>query len=196
MGRWLDALKDITKISMDAPRRTDKTDETPAQEVLSVLSVGGGPPHENFRGQNVAGGIGSVSFVSALPGVHPEFTLAEPDVKFSMDARDQTDKTDKTFPDYPETLAGIIASGCPENIPAERWHQFVDDAGLFLDLWGSEAERLGWTSADLFGLDPVKPMQRYDRQGVVWMLKGEAVIELTANAARLSGGLTFYRRLP
>ena len=194
MGRWLDALKDITKISMDAPRRTDKTDETLRKRFCRFCQLGGCPPRENFRGQNVAGGVGFVGFVSALPGVHPEFTLAEPDVKFSMDARDQTDKTDKTFPDYPETLAGIIASGCPENIPAERWHQFVDDAGLFLDLWGSEAERLGWTSADLFGLDPVKPMARYDNMGMVWMLKGEAVIELTAKSAKLSGGLTYRRR--
>jgi hypothetical protein len=194
MGRWLDALKDTAKISMDAPRRTDKTDKTGTKGVLSVLSVGSGSACKSFRGQNVADDGGSVSFVSALPGVHPEFTLAEPDVKFSMDARDQTDKTDKTFPNYPETLAGIIASGCPENIPAERWHQFVDDAGLFLDLWGSEAERLGWTSADLFGLDPVKPMARYDNMGVLWMLKGDAVLELTAKSATLSGGLTYRRR--
>ena len=37
-------------------------------------------------------------------------------------------------------------------------------------------------------------MARYDRMGLIWMLHGETVIEMTATAARLSGGLTFYRK--
>ena len=31
-------------------------------------------------------------------------------------------------------------------------------------------------------------MARYDRMGMIWMLKGERVVALTATAARLSGG--------
>ena len=37
-------------------------------------------------------------------------------------------------------------------------------------------------------------MARYDRMGLIWMLKAERVIALTATEARLSGGLAYYRK--
>jgi hypothetical protein len=37
-------------------------------------------------------------------------------------------------------------------------------------------------------------MARYDCMGLLWMLRGEKVIELTDKLARVSDGLTFYRR--
>ena len=82
----------------------------------------------------------------------------------------------------------------PAEVPRDRWHQFINDAGLFLDPWGRQAEALGWRPEELFGLDPDAPMARYDRMGLIWMLHGETVIDITATAARLSGGLTFYRK--
>jgi hypothetical protein len=45
-----------------------------------------------------------------------------------------------------------------------------------------------------FGLHPDAPMARYDCMGLIWMLQDERVVALTAIGARLSGGLTFYRR--
>jgi hypothetical protein len=83
----------------------------------------------------------------------------------------------------------------PAEVPRARWHQFINDAGLFFDQWGKRAEALGWRSSDeLFGLDPAAPMGRYDRMGLIWMLHGETVIEITATEAMLSGGLTYYRK--
>jgi hypothetical protein len=38
------------------------------------------------------------------------------------------------------------------------------------------------------------PLARYDRVEFIWILQGETVAEVTANEARLSSGLTFYRR--
>jgi hypothetical protein len=64
----------------------------------------------------------------------------------------------------------------------------------FLDQWGREAERLGWGAEELFGLHPDAPMARYDRMGLIWMLKGECVVALTAAGAKLSSELTFYRK--
>jgi hypothetical protein len=81
----------------------------------------------------------------------------------------------------------------PAEVPRDRWHQFINDAGLFLDYWGRQAEALGWQSEELFGLDSDAPMIRYDRMGLIWMLKGESVIAFTTTTARLSSGLTFYR---
>jgi hypothetical protein len=40
-------------------------------------------------------------------------------------------------------------------VPLERRHQFINDAGIFLDQWGHEAERLGWT-----GCSAVRPAPR------------------------------------
>lgn len=197
MGRWLDALKDTAKFSEDAPRRTDKTDKTPSASVSSVLSVGLGDPRENFRDQNVAGERGFVSSVSAVPDVHKKFTLAGPDTKFSTDAGNPTDNTDKTLGTnnlFTEALARIIAVGCPEAIPDQRWHLFKADAAVFLSTWGEQAARLGWEVSDVFGLHPVAGLNRHDTTGLVWMLKGrQHVVALTATETRLSGGLAFYR---
>jgi hypothetical protein len=82
----------------------------------------------------------------------------------------------------------------PAEVPRDRWDQFINDAGLFFDRWGKQAEAFGWRADELFGLDPVAPMARYDRMGLIWMLRGEAVLDISETAAKLSGGLTFYRK--
>ena len=82
----------------------------------------------------------------------------------------------------------------PAEVPRDRWDQFINDAGLFFDRWGKQTEALGWRADELFGLDPSAPMARYDRMGLIWMLRGEHVVALTATGARLSGGLKFCRR--
>jgi hypothetical protein len=95
--------------------------------------------------------------------------------------------------DYALAFAQIQAK-CPAEVPRHRWEMFVNDAGLFLDAWGEEAMRLGWSVDELFGLDPVMPMGRYDRMGLLWTLKGQQVVALTATEARLSDGLAYYRK--
>jgi hypothetical protein len=62
------------------------------------------------------------------------------------------------------------------------------------DRWGKPAEALGWRADELFGLDPCAPLARYDRMGLIWMVKSERVVDLTATGRRLSGGLMFYRK--
>jgi hypothetical protein len=95
---------------------------------------------------------------------------------------------------YASGFARLQAQPPPE-VPCNRWDQFINDAGLFFDRrGGKQAEALGWRADELFGLDPVAPMARYDRMGLIWMLKGERVVGLTATTARLSGGLTVYRK--
>jgi hypothetical protein len=94
---------------------------------------------------------------------------------------------------YASTFAHLQAEP-PAEVPRDRWHQFINDAGLFFDLWGRQAEALGWRADELFGLDPAASMARYDRMGLIWMLRGENVIGLTTSEARLSGGLAFYRK--
>lgn len=83
---------------------------------------------------------------------------------------------------------------CPAGVPEARWRQFVNDSGVFLDQWGDEARRLGWQSSDLFGLDPVAPMARYDRMGLLWLLHGQTVSGLRSTEAALSGGHVYRRK--
>jgi hypothetical protein len=71
--------------------------------------------------------------------------------------------------------------------------------------WGEQAEALGWSARDLFGLHqpPAKPHQsysrlsRYDETGLVWLLDGRKVLALTTEIAAIhnpSGSITTYRR--
>ena len=78
-------------------------------------------------------------------------------------------------------------------------------ARAFLARWGDQAEALGWTSRDLFGLHtpPAQPhpsysrLSRYDATGLVWLLRGRPVVALTEATAAIqnpTGAITVYRR--
>jgi hypothetical protein len=83
------------------------------------------------------------------------------------------------------------------------WQRAVDDRRRFVIQWGEQAEKLGWTADELFGLHdpPERPgptyrrLSRYDVTGLIWLLHGRAVIALTADRALIgrAGGPTFYR---
>ncbi len=78
------------------------------------------------------------------------------------------------------------------------WHTLKDDARRFLQEWASQARRLGWESADLFGVHPTKPTVRFDCMGLVPLLRGRAVLALTDDSAAIKtasgGSLTFRKR--
>jgi hypothetical protein len=83
---------------------------------------------------------------------------------------------------------------CPPNVPEQRWQQAINDAGLFLDRWGHEAERFGWRPDELFGLHAEAPMCRYDCMGLIWILRGRTVKDLGVDFATLSNSNKFYRK--
>jgi hypothetical protein len=76
----------------------------------------------------------------------------------------------------------------------------------FLSTWGEQAEALGWTSTDLFGLHtpPATPhpsysrLSRYDCAGLCWLLQGRRVVALTERSAAIenpiSGSITVFRK--
>ena len=67
-----------------------------------------------------------------------------------------------------------------------RWRQLIEDGDRFLERWEREATALGWNSLDLFGCSRVKPYARIDLAGLVLLLDGRAVVELTATSAMIS----------
>ena len=100
----------------------------------------------------------------------------------------------------------VLSSRCPDLVPVDRWQLAVDDARAFLAHWGEQAQALGWTTKDLFGLLTVpqhaKPtfnrLSRYDETGLIWLLEGRRVVALTESTAAIespaSGSVTMYRR--
>jgi len=99
----------------------------------------------------------------------------------------------------------VLERRCPDHVEPDRWQQAVEDGHRFLAQWGEQAEALGWTVRDLFGLAPVpdKPaanyrrLSRYDETGLIWLLRSRPVVALTADTAAIqspSGNVTVYRK--
>jgi hypothetical protein len=96
-----------------------------------------------------------------------------------------------------------LETRCPGHVPVARWQQCVEDGRRFLATWGAQAEALGWTARDLFGLFPIpgnphpsfNRLSRYDHTGLIWLLQGKPVIALTEATAVIqspSGTITIY----
>jgi hypothetical protein len=94
---------------------------------------------------------------------------------------------------------------CPDHIAVGDWQQAIRDGRRFLDRWGEQAEALGWTARDLFGLHEVphsphasyRRLARYDCTGLIWLLRGAEVVDLTESTAAICGRLgavTTYQR--
>jgi hypothetical protein len=93
----------------------------------------------------------------------------------------------------------ILGSLAPDSIPPRRWRIFQRDCRAFLaEGHAAQAASLGWTSVDLFGLHSLKPAERPNGWGAVWLVHGAKVIVLTADsiALRTASGskLTTTRR--
>ena len=107
----------------------------------------------------------------------------------------------------PEPYRGTLAalrSKCPDLVETDRWDQAIRDADSFLAKWGQQAEALGWTARELFGLHPVpaqpaptfRRLARYDTTGLIWLLQGRPVIALTETEAAIqsAGATVMYRK--
>ena len=91
------------------------------------------------------------------------------------------------------SVFAALEDRCPAYVATADWRQAVGDGRRFLAQWGVQAEALGWTSRDLFGLHkpPDKPgptyrrLSRYDETGLIWLLRGRPVVALTAVTAAI-----------
>jgi hypothetical protein len=97
-------------------------------------------------------------------------------------------------------LAQLRPDDPPCDIPHPRWATFIDDSGrLLASGWVDRAVALGWTALDLFGCDRIKPYARIDRMGLLWLLHGQDLLALSADAAAIStpagSSLTFRKIL-
>jgi hypothetical protein len=95
---------------------------------------------------------------------------------------------------------------CPDHVDAADWQAAVDDGRRFLAHWGAQAEALGWTARDLFGLAPAREkvtatyrrLSRVELTGLIWLLHGRPVVALTESSAAIqaaqSKSILTYRR--
>jgi hypothetical protein len=94
---------------------------------------------------------------------------------------------------------------CPAHVDPSDWVQAHEDGRKFLAYWGQQAEALGWTTRELFGLHavPERPsasyrrLSRYDETGLIWLLRGRPVVALTDTEAVIlgrSGATVTYRK--
>ena len=138
------------------------------------------------------------------PRTNPEAAQNSQNSHFAEPAWPVREVPEYTFGRFGRTFSALEAR-CPDLVPADRWQLAVDDGRAFLARWGGQAEALGWTARDLFGLHtpPAKPhpsynrLSRYDEIGLIWLLCGRPVVALTVATAAIrssSGSITIYRR--
>jgi hypothetical protein len=97
-------------------------------------------------------------------------------------------------------VQAILSADGARGIPPQRWPRVQSNAARLIEGgWLERALALGWTAADLFGCDRRAPWHRLDRAGLVLLIGGHEIVELTATDAALrtsSGSVLRYRRRP
>jgi hypothetical protein len=105
---------------------------------------------------------------------------------------------------WANAIANLDRCVPPAGVPEIRWKAFCDNAGDFAESpLASRAALLGWSSADLFGFDPRRFMERHDRLGLIWKCVGGRVVQIDhgapssprASASATARGAASIRRL-
>lgn len=88
---------------------------------------------------------------------------------------------------------------CPEGIDPRRWRQIVSDARALVQNWGPDFHAQGWTTLEVFGVNPDPRRRGKGSRGLVALLKGRAVEAIDADTATIRAGRvdlqTYQRRL-
>ena len=134
-----------------------------------------------------------------------DYLLREPS------GHDKTDKTDKTpvegvggdsesdsFGSFGSFVSGTVSvpqdwldgvsrlrgMPAPKTVPMDSWAAFLESCDAFMaGPWPGKAASMGWDAYDLFGCHALKPVERVDRMGLLWLLSGGRVAALTPESA-------------
>jgi hypothetical protein len=172
---------------------TDETESPPALAALATLAA-----------PSVETEIRSIGFP---PVIHGWSKRGENQIETAIPAK--IAKVAKVQPaasgPHPYRMTfDTLGRRCPDFVPNDRWKRAIDDAESFLATWGAQAKAFGWTARELFGLPdvPDRPrpsyqrLSRYDLTGLLWLLQGRRVVELTKDKAVIETptGTVSYRR--
>ena len=90
----------------------------------------------------------------------------------------------------------------PRRVPAgaspREWAENVRDAVSLMRLWGKDLHDAGWSTLDVFGMEPNQAHRRLDRLGLVSLIMGGMIEAIDSDSASILIGkdrLT-YRRGP
>ena len=94
----------------------------------------------------------------------------------------------------------LLAMPCPPAVSTKAWAAMIHvSIRTVASGRAAEAASLGWEALDLWGCHSDKPYQRLDCAGLVWLLTGNEVIDLTAGTATIrtrAGATQTHRRRP
>jgi hypothetical protein len=167
---------------------------------VSFVSTQSSPDFELAADQR-----GFVSFVSPQISLTPEFEISKNTSCGNRQNRQNLPQHRSGSPAGLNRVLDVLGARCPDHVEHDRWRLAVEDGKRFLAAWGEQAQALGWTARELFGLhtppdDPApsyRRLSRYDATGLIWLLEGREVTALTADTAAIrwpSGPITIYRK--
>ena len=97
-----------------------------------------------------------------------------------------------------EGIEALVVAPAPEGIPGRAWPVIVaDTVALVSNGQVAQAFALGWTAADIFGCDQRAPWHRLDRAGLMLLVGGRTIPEITTARAALrhrDGSVLRFRR--
>lgn len=139
----------------------------------------------------VAAGVRYASKPQSLRPLRPLHTQKNP--RENEDVADAIEERSAIIADtcpipYADTFARLNHQK-PLVVSLTEWERAVNDAGLFLDVWGERAVEQNWSASDLFDV-PRNPHPG----GLIWRLKGEHVEILDADQAHISNRRILQKR--
>jgi TubC N-terminal docking domain len=97
-------------------------------------------------------------------------------------------------------VRAILTAEGAQGVPPNRWRQIQRDTRQLVERrWLHQALDHGWSAADLFGCDQRAPWHRLDRSGLVLLMGGYEIVELSSDVATLrsrTGSVLRHRRRP
>jgi hypothetical protein len=136
--------------------------------------------HENQRVTGVTAVISTKSNTSRLQTLVTDEPTPEEEKRAQLLEREAFSAIEGGV--HPTFVAGFakLQMSQPGGKTEAEWHQAINDAGLFLDVFGAKAAAFGWSSDDVFS-----------GHGLAWALKGATVTAITPTGASLSDGRSF-----
>ena len=83
-------------------------------------------------------------------------------------------------PHWVHGIARLESHQVPRDVPAHRWHQFINDCHKFLmaeENWAERSVGHGWNDLELFGCCR-RPLERLGSAGLLWAISGGRLVEL------------------
>jgi hypothetical protein len=143
-----------------------------------------------FRDMKDAGTSGT-SGTGKIKNSRPSSDIAfdaEPDSEFEERAAVLWDGTSAPL-EWIEGFARLNVTRRPKGFSQAQWERVLDDGGRFLDGgWAEKAADVGWSAKDAFGVHPLAPNARYDAMGLVPLMRGGEIIDLTASGNHKDAG--------